>query len=216
MIRVLLADDHSIVREGLATLLEQKGRLKVVANVATGTRALEMALAEKPDVAILDITMPEMNGIEVCHRLHLEDPDIHVIILSMHADRQYILEALRAGARGYVLKDSAYKDLRSAINQVMSGGVYLSPRITPIVVDQAVHGGDRHRGETPYDILSSREREVLQMLAEGQRAKDIADILMVSLKTVETHRKRIMDKLDLHSIAELTKYAIRHGLTDLE
>lgn len=214
MTRILLADDHNIVREGLRNLLEQKGRLNVVATAANGTDALEQARRLQPDIAILDITMPGLNGIEVTHRLHCELPDIHIIILSMHSDRQFILESLRAGARGYVLKDSAYKDLRTAISRVMNGGVYLSPQIMHVVVDAAITSGE-HPVDTPYEILSTREREVLQMLSEGRKTREIADILSVSLKTIESHRKNIMDKLDLHSIAELTKYAVRHGLTDL-
>ena len=214
MTLILLADDHKIVREGLRNLLEQKGRLNVVAAVANGTEALDQARELQPEVAILDITMPGLNGIEVTHRLHNELPEIHVIILSMHSDRQFILEALRAGARGYVLKDSAYKDLRTAISRVMKGGVYLSPQIMHVVVDAAITPSDLIN-DTPYELLSTREREVLQMLSEGHKTREIAESLCVSLKTIESHRKNIMDKLDLHSIAELTKYAIRHGLTEL-
>ncbi len=215
MTTILLADDHQMVREGLRSLLEQKERLHVVANVSNGTEALDKALELNPDVAILDITMQGMNGIEVAHRLHTERPRIRVIILSMHADRQFVIEALRAGAHGYVLKDSAFQDLRTAIRTVMQGGVYLSPGITPIVVDAAIHGPVQGEASL-FDILSSREREVLQMIAEGLKTKDIADALVVSEKTIETHRRHIMEKLDLRSVAELTKYAIRHGLTDVE
>lgn len=215
MTTILLADDHRMVREGLRTLLEQRERLDVIANVSNGNDALEKAIELDPDVAILDITMPGMNGIEVTHRLRTDKPRIQVIILSMHADRQFVIEALRAGARGYVLKDSAFQELRVAIRTVLQGGVYLSPRITPIVVDAAVHGTVSEE-TSPFDILSSREREVLQMIAEGLKTREIADALVVSEKTVETHRRNIMEKLDLRSIAELTKYAIRHGLTNIE
>ena len=214
MITVLIADDHKIVREGLGSLLEQKARVKVVANVSDGKLALSKALELDPDIAILDITMPEMNGIEVTHHLRVEKPDMHVIILSMHADRQFVMEALRAGARGYVLKDSAFQDLRKAIITVMQGSVYLSPQITHIVVDTAIQRLI-NKDDTPYEVLSAREREVLQLIAEGWKTKDIAETLCVSLKTIETHRRRIMDKLDLRSIAELTKYAVRHGITDI-
>ncbi|MBN2054330.1 response regulator transcription factor [bacterium] len=215
MIRVLLADDHRIVREGLGSLLEQRGRVEIVAAVSNGLDALSQALARTPDVAVLDITMPGLNGIEVTHRLHAERPGIHVIILSMHDDRGFVLEALRAGARGYVLKDSAFKDLLAAIQTVMTGGVYLSPQITNVVVEAAIRPVQR-TDETPFALLSGREREVLQMLAEGMKVKEIAGALHVSPKTIETHRKNIMDRLDLHSIAELTKYAVRNGLTDIK
>lgn len=214
MIRVLLADDHKIVREGLSALLGRTGRLEVVANVANGNEALDKARALEPDVAILDVTMPGLNGIEVTHRLYSERPKIRVIILSMHADRQFVLEALRAGARGYVLKDNAYSDLQKAIATVMRGSVFLSPEVTELMVDVVVHG----RGTTeptPYEVLTSREREVLQLLAEGQKNREIAEALFLSQKTIETHRRRIMDKLGLHSIAELTKYSVRHGITNL-
>lgn len=214
MIRVLLADDHRIVREGLSALLQKTGRLDVIASAANGKEALEKALDLRPDVAILDVTMPELNGIEVTHRLHLECPEIRVIILSMHADRQFVVEALRAGAQGYVLKDNAYGELRKAISTVMEGRVFLSPEATSLMVDVVVHGTPTGEG-TPFEILSAREREVLQLLAEGKGTREIAEALFVSPKTVETHRKHIMDKLDLHSIAELTKYSVRHGLTDL-
>ncbi len=214
MIRVLLADDHEIVREGLSLLLQRTGQLDVVANVANGNDALAQAIALQPDVAILDVTMPGLNGIEVTHRLHDQHPEIRVIILSMHTDRQFVVEALRAGARAYVLKENAYSDLSKAITTVMRGSVFLSPEVTNVMVEAVVHGTGSTEA-TPYEILSTREREVLQLLAEGRKTKDIAEALFVSQKTVETHRKRIMDKLDLHSVAELTKYSVRHGLTDL-
>ena len=215
MIRILVADDHRIVREGLVSLLEKKGRHKVVASVSNGAHAIEKALSLDLDVAILDVTMPGLNGIEVAHRLRIEKPKLQIIILSMHAERQYVMEALRAGARGYVLKDSAFLELRKAIAMVTRGSIYLSPQVANLVVD-TVARSPAHFETTPYDILSMREREVLQMLSEGRKTKEIADDLCVSPKTVETHRKRIMDKLDLHSIAELTKYAVRHGITDIQ
>ncbi|MBN1295763.1 response regulator transcription factor [bacterium] len=215
MTTILLADDHRIVREGLCALLEQKERLTVVANVSNGPDALEHALKLNPDIAILDITMPEMNGIEVSRRLQSERPSIHVIILSMHADREFVIESLRAGAKGYVLKDSAFRDLRLAIRTVQQGGIYLSPQITPVVVDAAIHSPDSAE-LSPFTLLSPREREVLQMIAEGIKTRDIALSLIVSEKTVETHRRNIMEKLDLRSVAELTKYAVRHGLTDID
>ena len=215
MIRILLADDHRIVREGFASLLEKKGRHKVVASVSNGADALAKALSLDLDMAILDVTMPGLNGIEVAHRLRIKKPQLPVIILSMHAERQYVMEALRAGARGYVLKDSAFLELRKAIAMVARGSIYLSPQITNLLVD-TVARSSAHFETTPYDVLSTREREVLQMLSEGRKTKEIADELCISPKTVESHRKRIMDKLGLHSVAELTKYAVRHGITDIQ
>lgn len=214
MIRVLLADDHEIVREGLSVLLDRTGSTDIVANVANGTDALAEALALDPDVAILDVTMPGLSGIEVTHRLHAERPEIRAIILSMHADRQFVVEALRAGARGYVLKENAYNELRKAISTVMRGSVYLSPEVTNLMVDVVVHNTGSAEA-APFDILSTREREVLQLISEGRKTREIAEELFVSQKTVETHRKRIMDKLNLYSVAELTKYSVRHGITDV-
>lgn len=214
-VTILLADDHRIFRAGLRPLLAGQPDLEVVAEADDGLRALELARELTPDVAVLDITMPGLSGLEVTRHLAKEAPGVRVIILSMHSDRRYVLEALRAGARGYLLKDAGFEELLVAIRAVRAGQMHLGAAVSEQVVRDYVQMADTgDRGV--FSLLSGREREVLQLLAEGLATKEIADRLTLSVKTVESHRKSVMDKLGIHSIAELTKYAIREGLTPLD
>ena len=213
--RILIADDHRIVREGLRSLLDEQPDMQVIAEADNGRDAVERVDELAPDVVVMDVAMPQLNGIEATRRIVRGRPGTKVIALSMHADRRFTAEMLRAGAAGYLVKDSAFEELVTAIRAVVEGKVYLSPHIADVVVDDYVR---RLPGDEPgvYTALSAREREVLQLLAEGKATKEVARVLHVSVKTVETHRRQIMQKLDLHSVAELTKYAIREGLTSVE
>jgi len=214
-IKILLADDHQIIREGLRSLLEKQSDMEVVAEAHDGLTTVRLVQKINPDVVIMDIGMPDMNGIDATRQIITEHTKVKVIALSMHSDRRFVLEMLKAGASGYLLKDSAFEELVSAIHTVMANQPYLSPRITDIVVKEYLH--HLPNGEpTVFTVLTKREREVLQLLAEGRTTKQIAFSLSVSAKTIETHRQQLMEKLRLHSIAELTKYAIREGLTSLE
>jgi DNA-binding NarL/FixJ family response regulator len=213
-VRIVIADDHRIVREGLRHLLEKRTDLKVVAEAADGESAVRLAKELGPDIVIIDISMPGMNGIEATRRILSERPDVKVLALSMHSDRRFVIETLKAGDSGYLLKDSAFDDLLRAIEVVMSHGAFLSPAITEMVVRDFVAQAGRD-GDAPFSVLTPREREVLQLMAEGEPTKAIAARLSVSVKTIETYRQQLMDKLDLHSVAALTKYAIREGLTEL-
>jgi two-component system response regulator NreC len=214
-VRVLLADDHKIVRDGLRSLLEKQQGMEVVAEAENGRQALELARQKKPHVVIMDVSMPDLNGIEATRQMVVAQPGVRVIALSMHSDRRLVAGMLRAGACGFLLKDCAFDELARAINAVMSNEPYLSPRIAGTVIQDYVRRMTPTESPTP-DALTTREREVLQLLAEGWSTKQISSHLHVSVKTAETHRRQIMDKLGLHSIAELTKYAIREGLTSLE
>ena len=214
-VRIMLADDHSILREGLKALIHKDPRFSVVAEADTGAAALRLARDAKPDIAIVDVAMPELNGIEATRRLREAFPSIRVVALSMHSDRRFVIEMLRAGARGYVLKHSAFEELVQALNTVMKGQTYLSPGVMDVVVRDYVNklaGTD----SLAYTRLTDRERQVLQLLAEGKSTKEIASGLGVSVKTVETHRINIRDKLGIDSLAGLTKFAIREGITTLE
>ena len=214
-IRVLLADDHRLFRDGLRTLLEREADLEVVGAAADGQSVLTQIGTCRPNVVLMDVSMPGLNGLEATRHLRADHPDVAVLMLSMHADHRFVVEALRAGALGYIPKDCEISELSVAIRTVFRHQLYLSPLLAGrIVRDYLALMGDRP--DSAFSVLSPREREVLQMLAEGRSAKDIAGMLGVSIKTVETHRKNIMDKLDIHSVAELTKYAIREGLTHLE
>jgi DNA-binding NarL/FixJ family response regulator len=212
VVRVLLVDDHRIVREGLRGLLERRTDLKVVGEAADGEAAIALAREVSPDVVILDVSMPRMNGVEATRRILAERPGVKVLALSMHPDRRYVIEMLKAGASGYMLKDSAFDELIRAIESLMAGRSYLSPAVTDMVVREYVSRLPSDEG-TVFTVLTVREREILQLVAEGMPTKRIASRLAVSVKTVESHRQQIMSKLDLHSVAELTKYAVREGLT---
>lgn len=204
--RILLADDHALVRKGFKLILNQEPDLEVIAEAGDGREAVRLALDLRPDVVILDIAMPEINGVEATRRISENCPECGVLILSMHKDPVYVRESLRAGARGYLLKDSIDEDLLRAIRAVASGNGFLSPAVSRTVLE------DYQQTTDPFDSLTAREREVLQLLAEGKVAKEIATALDVSVFTVDAHRGRILKKLDLRSSTELVKFAMRKGL----
>jgi len=208
-IRILLADDHAVVRQGFKMILGAQPDLEIVGEAGNGREAVELAEQLKPDIVVMDVAMPELNGIEATRRIADSVPHARVIALSMHKDSVYVREVLRAGARGYLLKDSEASDLVSAVRAVAKGEGYLSPAVSNAVLDDY-----RKHVTDPIDLLSSREREVLQMLAEGKTNKEIATVLNLSVYTVDAHRGRIMEKLNLHSINELVRFAVRHGLVD--
>ena len=208
-IRILLADDHAVVRQGFRMILAAHSDLEIVGEAGNGREAVELAATLRPDVVVMDVAMPELNGIEATRRLTAENPHTRVVALSMHKDSVYVREILRAGARGYLLKDSVADDLVAAVRAVANGEGYLSPAISNAVLDDY-----RKHVTNPIDLLSSREREVLQMLAEGQTNKEIATTLNLSVYTVDAHRGRIMEKLNVHSINELVRFAVRNGLID--
>jgi DNA-binding NarL/FixJ family response regulator len=214
MTRVLLADDHKILRQGLRTLLEQEKDIHVVGEAENGRTSVKLAGELAPDVVIMDVAMPDLNGIDATRRITESEPGTRVLALSMHSDGRYVKGMLQAGARGYILKDCAAEELTRAIRAVMADQVYVSPGVTGTIVDDYVRQLSAETDEPA--TLTPREREVLQLLAEGASTANIAAELHLSVKTIETHRKRIMDKLSLRSIAELTKYAIREGITTLE
>jgi DNA-binding NarL/FixJ family response regulator len=211
-IRILLADDHNIMRRGLRLLLERQPGFEVVGEAADGRQAVERAEAAKPDIVILDIAMPNMTGIEAAQRISALLPHAAIIILSMHSDEGYVLRALKAGARGYVLKDSAENDLIETIQAVSAGKAFFSPEISKILVEDYVREMKKRGAEDSYELLTAREREILHLLAAGKSNKDIATLLNLSLYTVETHRRNLQDKLNLHSLAELILYAVRKGI----
>ncbi len=213
--RILLADDHKIMREGLKALLEKQEDILVIAEAENGLDAVRLTQKLKPDVVIMDIGMPELNGVEATRRIVAEVPGAKVIALSMHSDRRFVIEMLKVGASGYLLKDSASEELTLAIRAVAANQPYLSPKITDVVIKDYLSALSKTE-PTAFTILTAREREVLQLLAEGKTTKQIASALHVSVKTIETHRQQMMEKLNIRSIAELTKYAIREGLTSLE
>jgi len=214
-LRLLLADDHGMFREGLRALIEKQTDLEVVGEAANGREAVRLARDLKPTVVVMDVSMPDLNGVEATRRILKRSPMAKVIALSMHSDRRFVVEMLRAGAQGYLLKDCAYEELVRAIRTVAGGGVYLSPRIAGVVLEDCVRR-PVSEAAAPAPALTAREREVLQLLAEGHGTKQIAARLNVSTKTIDTHRRNIMNRLDIRSVAELTKYAVREGLTTLE
>ncbi|HUQ90264.1 MAG TPA: response regulator transcription factor [Bryobacteraceae bacterium] len=211
-IRILLADDHNVIRKGLRLLLESQPGFFVVGEAADGRQAVSLAEAERPDVAVLDIAMPNLNGIEAAQRISGKSPQTAILILSMHSDESYVLRALKAGARGYLLKDSAEGDLIGAIKAVHEGKAFFSPEISKMLVEDYLHQMRRRGVEDSYELLTSREREILQLLAEGKSNKLVATLLNLSLHTVETHRSNIQQKLNLHSWPELILYAVRKGV----
>jgi len=213
--RILLADDHKLFRDGLRRLFDGKADVLVVGEACDGGETVQMARELSPDVILMDVSMPDLNGIEATRQILAESPAIRIVILSMHSDRRYVIEALKAGAVGYLLKDSAFEELIEALRDILRGRIRLSSEITDIVVNDYIQLAQSEESSA-FTLLSAREREVLQLLAEGNSTREMAARLNVSVKTIETHRKQIMDKLDLHSVAELTKYAIREGLTPLD
>ncbi len=213
-VRILMADNHKLFIDGLGSLLERRPGMEVVGAARDGLTAVRLAAELKPNLILMDISMPELNGIEAARKVLQELPAVKIIMVSMHADRRYVIESLRAGAKGYLLKDSASEELLDAIERVSAGEVYLSGKMSGEIIQDYLRFTET--GEAgAFSLLSPREREVLQLLAEGFSTKEIAGRLSVSVKTIETHRKQIMDKVDLHSVAELTKYAIREGLTQI-
>ena len=214
-VRVLLADDHRLMRAGLRGLLVAEEDFDVVGEAGDGREAVALARDLVPDVVVMDVGMPDLNGIEATRRILSERPAIRVVALSMHADRRFVGEMMRAGAMAYLAKDCAYEELVTAIRAVTSGEVYLGRTVSTDVIRDWVQGLPEGSG-SPGGRLTAREREILQRVAEGRTTKEIAFQLGVSVKTVETHRQQVMEKLGLHSVAELTKYAIREGLTGLD
>ncbi len=212
--RVLLADDHALVRAGICALIEKIPDVEVVGEAGTGREALELVRSELPNIVLMDIAMTELGGLEALPRITKDFPSVNVIILSAHANEEYVIRALREGASGYMLKDSATSELELAINSVIQGKIYLSPSISRTVIDdylQRVSGA-----VSPLEQLTSRQREILQLIAEGKNVKAIAADLDVSIKTVESHRLQLMDRLNIHDVPGLVRYAIRNGLVSAE
>ncbi len=214
-IRIILADDHKIVRDGLRALIENQAGMKVIAEADNGRETVRLARDLLPDLVIMDIGMPDLNGIDATRQITAELPDVKVIALSMHSDRRFVVQMFRAGASGYLLKDCAFEELARAVDAVSKNQTYLSPAVAGPVMEDYIHRLST-ADSIAYPILSPREREVLQLLAEGRSTKETASLLCVSTKTVETHRQQIMSKLNIHTTAELIKYAIREGLTSLD
>jgi len=214
-VRLLLADDHKIMREGLKALLEQRADVQVVAEAENGLEAVQLTQELKPDIVIMDIGMAGLNGIEATRQITAGVPGVKVIALSMHSEKRFVVEMLKAGASGYLLKDSAPEELTAALRALAANRPYLSPKITDVVLKEYLSTLPQTE-PTAFTVLTAREREVLQLIAEGKTTKEIASALKVSVKTIETHRQQMMEKLNIRSIAELTKYAIREGLTSLD
>jgi two-component system response regulator NreC len=212
-LRIIITDDHRLIREGLRSLLESQG-FQVVGEAEDGRSAVKLAKKLDPDAVIIDISMPGLNGIEATRQIHQEAPQVKVIVLSMRSDRRAVLAAFAAGASGYLLKEAAFEEMVVAIKVALKGQTYLSPAIAHVVVRNSIEYWSAS-AEPMGRGISSREREILQLVAEGRSSKEMAESLYVSVKTIETHRKQIMNKLNLHSIAELTKYAVREGVTSL-
>ena len=212
---VLLVEDHTLVRSGIRSLLDSSPEVKVVGDVKGGREAVEFCQEHRPDLVLTDVEMPSLNGIETARQLHALFPELRIVMLSMHDDPQYVFESLKAGASGYVLKDAAFTELLAAIRAVMSGRRYLSPPLADLVMDDYVRRANGETTGTDLDKLSAREREVLQLVAEGRSSAQVAAMIHISVRTVDTHRYNVMQKLGIHSIAGLTKFAIAHGLTSL-
>ena len=211
-IRILLADDHQLMRSGLRLLIEQQPDLTVVGEAADGREAVALARSLRLDVAVMDISMPNLNGIEAAHQITQTHGEIAVIVLSMHPDESYVLRALKAGAKGYLLKDSAESDLIAAVRAVARGKSFFSPAVSKVLLDDYIRKLKRSGAEDAYDLLTPREREVLQLVVEGKSNKEVANLLNLSVYTVETHRSNIMQKLNLKGVPELTLYAVRKGI----
>lgn len=211
-IRILLADDHILIRSGLRLLLERQPGFQVVAEASDGRETVELAELHAPDVVVLDLSMPNLNGVEAARQISSKLPQTAIVILSMHADEGYVLRALKSGARAYLLKDSAEEDLINAIKAVTQGKAFFSPAISKVLVEDYMRQMQQRGVEDSYELLTNREREILQLLAEGKSNKEIATMLKLSLYTVETHRGNILEKLNLHSMPELVLYAVRKGV----
>lgn len=212
MIRILLADDHAVMRSGLRALLQQQDGLQVVGEASDGREAVALAESASPDVVVMDLTMPNLNGVEAARQITSKFPQMAVVILSMHSDEAYVLRALKAGARGYLLKESAEADLISAIRAVQQGKAFFSPAVSKVLVQDYIRQLQDRDIEDSYELLTPRERELLQLFAEGKSNKDVANMLNLSVYTVETHRGNMMEKLGLHTVPELILYAVRKGV----
>jgi len=211
-IRILLADDHTVMRNGLRLLLERQPNLEVVGEASDGRETVRMAERVSPDVVVMDIAMPNLNGIEATRQITASRPEAAIVILSMHSDESYVVRALKAGARAYLLKDSAEGDLISAIHAISEGKSFFSPAISRILVEDYMRQLEQRHVEDTYELLTAREREILQLLAEGKTNKEVAAILNLSVYTIETHRTHILQKLNLHNVPELILYAVRKGI----
>ena len=212
MIRIVLCDDHAVMRRGLRLVLEEQSDFTVVGEGGDGREAVALAEALRPDVAVLDITMPNLNGIEAARQIAAKAPETAVIVLSMHADESFVLRALKSGAKGYILKESREADLINAVRLVSEGKSFFSPAVSRLLVEDYVRQLQANGMEDSYELLTTRERELLQLIAEGKSNKDIANLLNLSVYTVETHRGNILAKLNLHTVPELILYAVRKGL----
>ncbi|MFW6151397.1 MAG: response regulator [Verrucomicrobiota bacterium] len=215
-IRLLIADDHEMMREGLKSLFEKESSIEVIGEAENGEQTVEMARTSGVHIVIMDVSMPDLNGIEATRKIVADNPNTKVVALSGYANKEFVREMLSAGASAYVLKKRAYEELTRAVGEVMKGKKYLSPDIARGVVDDYVELSSSLSDNPAFVVLTAREREVLQQLAEGKTTKEMADSMSVSVKTIETHRRNIMEKLNLHSVAELTKYAIREGITSVD
>ncbi len=213
-IKVLIAEDHQILVDGLNSMLDKADDIEVVGSVCSGTDVVNMVRELKPDVVLMDISLPGMNGVDVTRVINRDFDNVKVLALSMHSEKKFIIEMLKAGACGYMLKDTAFDEIVRAIQTVYESNNYLSPSITDVVIQNALSDGDKEANV--YNSLTDRERQVLQLLSEGRTTKQAAADLHISPKTVETHRAKIMDKLELDNLAELTKYALKEGLTSLK
>src|SRR5215469_12422801 len=211
-IGILLADDHQLMRSGIRLMLEREPDLTVVGEAADGREAVALAKTRKPDVVVMDIGMPNLNGIEAAFQMTQEKSDLAVVIVSMHSDESYVLRALKAGARGYLLKDSAEADLIKAVHAVAAGKSFFSPIVSKLLLDDYVRKLKRSGTDDSYDLLTPREREILQLIAEGKSNKDVANLLNLSVYTVESHRSNLMEKLHLRGLPELILYAVRKGM----
>src|SRR5579863_281126 len=211
-VRIMIADDHPLVRSGLRLLLEREGEFQVIAEAADGYEAIDLAALHKPDVILLDFGMPRLSGPDAAQSISQKLPAVRIVMLSMHSDEAYVLRALKAGARGYLLKASPEADVIAAIRAVASGNAYFSPSITKLLVEEYVVEARRRGVEDSYDLLSTREKEILHLLASGKTNRDIAGLLYISVATVETNRNNVFLKLHLHNLAELILYAVRKGL----
>jgi two-component system, NarL family, response regulator NreC len=211
-VRILLGDDHTVVRQGLRKILEEQPEWQVVAQASDGRQAVQQTLALLPDVAVLDIAMPLLNGIEATRQIVRRAPAVRVLILSMHVEEAYVTQAVQAGAKGYLLKDSADSDLVRGVAAVAAGTSFFSPAAAKVMLDDYLRHLSQKGIVTRYDALSEREREVLQLIAEGRSSKEVAEVLSISPATVETHRTHILQKLDVHNTAELVLYAVRRGV----
>ncbi|HVN06554.1 MAG TPA: response regulator transcription factor [Bryobacteraceae bacterium] len=211
-VRIVLADDHTVMRNGLRLLLERQPNLQVVGEASDGRQAVALSESARPDVVIMDIGMPNLNGIEATRQIVNQSPHTAIAILSMHSDESYVIRALKAGARAYLLKDSAEADLLAAVHALTEGKSFFSPAISKILVEDYMRQLESRGAEDTYELLTNREREILQLLAEGRTNKEVANMLNLSLYTVETHRTHILQKLNLHSVPELILYAVRKGI----